>query len=108
MGNNSHNRRGRDRLTGDEEVRDVTKPILAVGDSYTFGDEVSDWETWPAQLQKLSGRRVINGGVFGYGIDQAFLRARRLLSRYQFSTVDIQLHSRRYSPLSIVGKNVRG
>ena len=22
--------------------------ILAVGDSFTFGDEVSDWETWPA------------------------------------------------------------
>jgi hypothetical protein len=75
------------RSNGDVEVQDVTKPILAVGDSYTFGDEVSDWETWPAQLQKLSGRRVINGGVFGYGIDQAFLRARELLSRYQFSTV---------------------
>ena len=75
------------RSTGDEGVRDVTKPILAVGDSFTFGDEVSDWETWPAQLQTLSGRRVINGGVFGYGIDQSFLRARQLLSRYRFSTV---------------------
>lgn len=62
-------------------------PILAVGDSMTFGDEVSDWETWPANLEKLSGRRVINAGVFGYGIDQAFLRARRLLNRYRFSTV---------------------
>jgi hypothetical protein len=62
-------------------------PVLAIGDSYTFGNQVSDWETWPAQLEKLSGRRVINGGVFGYGVDQAFLRARRLLSRYRFSTV---------------------
>jgi hypothetical protein len=48
---------------------------------------VADWETWPAQLQRISGRSVINGGVGGYGIDQAFLRARRLLSRYRFSTV---------------------
>jgi hypothetical protein len=75
------------RSNGSGEVRDATEPILAVGDSFTFGDQVSDWETWPAQLEKLSGRRVINGGVFGYGIDQAFLRARRLLSRYRFSTV---------------------
>jgi hypothetical protein len=63
-------------------------PILAVGDSFTFGDEVSDWETWPAKLEQISGRRVINGGVEGYGVDQIFLRARRLLSRrYQFNTV---------------------
>ncbi|MBV8505934.1 MAG: hypothetical protein JOZ11_09020 [Alphaproteobacteria bacterium] len=75
------------RSNGSAEVRDATKPILAVGDSFTFGDDVSDWETWPAQLEKLSGRRVINGGVFAYGIDQAFLRARRLLGRYRFSTV---------------------
>jgi hypothetical protein len=76
------------RSNGSGEVRDGTDdPILAVGDSYTWGDQVSDWETWPAQLEKLTGRRVINGGVAGYGIDQSFLRARRLLSQYRFSTV---------------------
>jgi hypothetical protein len=76
------------RSNGPGEVWDGSgNPILAVGDSMTFGDEVSDWETWPANLEKLSGRRVINAGVFGYGIDQAFLRARRLLNRYRFSTV---------------------
>ena len=76
------------RSNGRGEVWDGTDdPILAVGDSYTFGDQVSDWETWPAQLEKLSGRRVINGGVDGYGVDQTFLLARRLLSRYRFSTV---------------------
>src|SRR4030081_1999509 len=76
------------RSNGRGEVWDGTDdPILAVGDSYTFGDQVSDSETWPAQLEKLSGRRVINGGVDGYGVDQIFLRARRLLSRYRFSTV---------------------
>jgi hypothetical protein len=76
------------RSNGSGEVRNETdEPILAVGDSYTWGDEVSDWETWPAQLEKLSGRRVMNGGVNGYGIDQAFLRARRLLNRYRLGAV---------------------
>jgi hypothetical protein len=75
------------RSNGSGELPDKTNPILAVGDSFTFGDQVSDWETWPAQLEKLSRREVINGGVSGYGIDQAFLRARRLLSRYRVSTV---------------------
>ena len=76
------------RSNGRGEVWDGTDdPILAVGDSYTFGDQVPDSETWPAQLEDLSGRRMINGGVDGYGVDQTFLRAQRLLSRHQFSTV---------------------
>lgn len=76
------------RSNGRGEVWDgADDPILTVGDSYTFGDQVPDSETWPAQLEKLSGRRVINGGVDGYGVDQIFLRAQRLLTRYRFNTV---------------------
>jgi hypothetical protein len=76
------------RSNGRGEVWDGTDdPILAVGDSYTFGDQVPDRETWPAQLEQLSGKRVINGGVDGYGVDQIYIRARRLLSRYRFRTV---------------------
>jgi lysophospholipase L1-like esterase len=52
--------------------------ILAVGDSYTYGDEVRDEESWPAQLQRLTGRRVLNGGVTGYGFDQIVLRTEQL------------------------------
>lgn len=52
--------------------------ILAVGDSFTYGDEVRDEESWPAQLQRLTGRRVLNGGVTGYGFDQIVLRAEQL------------------------------
>lgn len=55
------------------------RPVLAVGDSFVFGDEVADDETWPAQLEKKLGRRVINGGVNGYGLDQIVLRAKALL-----------------------------
>ena len=57
-------------------------PILAVGDSFTYGDGVSDHETWPASLETLLGRRVINGGVFNFGVDQSFLRAKALIKRY--------------------------
>ena len=53
-------------------------PILAVGDSYTWGEEVTDVETWPAHLQRLLGRPVLNGGVAGYGFDQTVLRAHKL------------------------------
>lgn len=56
-----------------------TVAVLAVGDSYTFGDEVSDSDTWPAQLEQVIGQPVANAGVFGYGLDQAVLRAERLV-----------------------------
>lgn len=58
------------------------RPVLAVGDSFTFGDEVDDADTWPARLERLLGRPVVNGGVFGYGVDQMVLRAERLLDRF--------------------------
>jgi hypothetical protein len=48
--------------------------ILATGDSFTEGDEVDDAETWPALLQGMLGRRVINAGVSGFGLDQTVLR----------------------------------
>ena len=56
-------------------------PILAVGDSFTFGDEVGDADTWPAQLEQVLAVPVRNGGVFGYGLDQIALRAEDLLAR---------------------------
>ena len=58
-------------------------PILAVGDSFTFGAEVNDPDTWPALLQGLTGRRVLNGGVSGYGFDQTVLRAEALAPLYR-------------------------
>ncbi len=57
--------------------------MLAVGDSFTFGDNVSDHETWPALLEDISKKKVITGGVFGYGLDQIFLRARNLIPIYR-------------------------
>jgi hypothetical protein len=65
-------------------------PILAVGDSFTYGDEVNDLEAWPAQLQRLTGRRVMNGGVTGYGLDQIVLRAEQLAAKYQPSVIIVE------------------
>ncbi len=50
-------------------------PIVAVGGSFTQGTEVADNETMPAYLQALLGRRVINAGMSGYGLDQMVMRA---------------------------------
>lgn len=55
------------------------KSILVVGDSFTFGDQVADSETWPAKLEKMTGIPVLNGGVCGYGIDQMIHRAEELV-----------------------------
>lgn len=49
--------------------------ILAVGDSYTYGEEVPDDQTWPAHLERKLSKPVLNGGVSGYGFDQTVLRA---------------------------------
>lgn len=62
-------------------------PVLAVGDSFTFGDEVNDGETWAVQLEGMLSRRVLNAGVPAYGIDQAVLRAEPLLDEYRPSVV---------------------
>jgi lysophospholipase L1-like esterase len=66
-------------------------PILAVGDSFTFGDEVDDAETWPAQLERMLGRPVVNGGVFGYGLDQITLRAEALLDLVPADTLIVSV-----------------
>jgi hypothetical protein len=86
--------------TGDDGIRSnggsscrstsPAAPILAVGDSFTFGDEVPDEETWPAHLERLLARDpvgvrrcVLNGGVSSYGLDQIVLRAEALIQKYR-------------------------
>jgi hypothetical protein len=56
-------------------------PCLAVyGDSFAFGDEVSDTEAWPNQLARILGCKVLNYGVPAYGTDQALMRFEKLHS----------------------------
>lgn len=50
--------------------------IALVGDSFTYGGEVSYEESWGYVLNQMLGEeyRVLNFGVSGYGLDQAYLR----------------------------------
>ena len=58
-------------------------PALAVGNSFTFGSDVADDETWPAFLARKLKGVVINAGVEGFGFDQAVLRAKSLMPSYR-------------------------
>jgi len=75
------------RANGNNLNLESPKPILIVGDSFIFGEEVSDTDTWPSHLERLLNRPVLNAGVFGYGTDQIFLRLQSLLEKYQPETI---------------------
>lgn len=56
-------------------------PILVTGSSFAKGDEVGDNEAWPAFLQDMIGRKVVNAGVSGYAFDQTVLSTERLVPK---------------------------
>jgi len=52
-----------------------TLRVAAFGDSFVYGNEVSDADAWCAVLEARSDAlEVLNYGVGGYGLDQALLR----------------------------------
>lgn len=58
--------------------------ILILGDSFTFGDEVSDDETYSAYLQAmLPDTEIINMGMHGYGHDQMLILLKEEGIKYQ-------------------------
>jgi lysophospholipase L1-like esterase len=56
-----------------------TGTILAVGGSFTEGYQVTDEQSWPAQLERMTGTPVDNAAVPGYALDQIVLRAEQLM-----------------------------
>ena len=58
--------------------------ILVLGDSYTFGEEVDDEETYVFYLSRiLPNSEVINFGVSGYGHDQMLIYLKEEGIKYQ-------------------------
>jgi hypothetical protein len=80
--------------------------VAAFGDSFVHGTEVANPDTWPARLAALRpGLEVLNFGVGGYGVDQAWLRWRRDGRRFSpqvvligFMTEDVHRSVNRFRP----------
>jgi hypothetical protein len=66
------------RSNGDQRPKRARPITLVVGDSFAFGDEVLDSETWPAALERAIDAPVVNAALAGFGLDQSVLRAERL------------------------------
>jgi|GEM_PF-513548 len=68
--------------------------VIVLGDSFTFGDEVSDDETYAHYLQQmLPEAEVINMGVHGYGHDQMLILLREEGVRYRPDVVILGFNS---------------
>jgi len=74
----------RDNVNGFENRQ---RDVIALGDSFTFGIEVSDHQSWPACLESSLDRRVDNAGVPGYGTAQALKRGQLEFDKADYQTV---------------------
>jgi hypothetical protein len=54
---------------------------------YLIKNPLIGYESWPSILERRLKKRVINGGVTAYGLDQSFLRLKVLLEIYHPDTV---------------------
>jgi lysophospholipase L1-like esterase len=73
-----------------KEVDSGKEKILIVGDSVVYGLGIQDNETATYYLdQEFPEYQVLNLGVGGYGIDQYYLRLKRLISKFKPKIVGI-------------------
>ena len=69
--------------TGKLQPLDTNATILAFGDSLTYGTGASPNNTYPAVLERLIGRKVINAGIPGELSRKGLLRLPRLINQHQ-------------------------
>jgi len=65
--------------------------ILCVGCSWTYGYGLDIHETYPAYLEKITGKKVLNAGMNGSDIQYAIYSAYRLLQEHDISLIVFQL-----------------
>ncbi len=67
---------------------DARRTVIIIGDSFTYGNDVAADENYPFLLDGLlPATRVLNMGVPGYGIDQAYLKYARYGDQYEPAVV---------------------
>ena len=94
-------KRYRDYPNFDENKSDT----LIVGDSFGFGDEVSDNETISYYLNKNYQIATINAAVYGYGLDQALLRAKLLSNQHKIKNILLIISSGGYTRTNVIERN---
>lgn len=67
--------------------------IVAVGDSFTFGNGVEVHQTFPSLLERRLAAEAINLGVPGYGVDQQLLMLESRGLGFQPDVVLLGLHT---------------
>ena len=73
--------------SNDNNLQFKNNSILAVGDSFTFGSQVNNNETWPSCLERKLNVSVKNAGVAGYGAAQSVRRAEIETEKNFFDTI---------------------
>ena len=96
------------------ELTEKTR-IALVGDSYTFGEDVAYEDTWGFLLENALGSeiQVLNFGVPGYGVDQAYLRYEKDVRKWKpkvvifsFIAHDVERTMTVYTSLNYPGWNM--
>ena len=70
------------RLNKNNLSKTIPWEILVVGDSFTHGDEVDDFYTYPSNLERMDNVTVHNYGVGGFGPYQSFLRFKEKIDNH--------------------------
>ena len=94
--------------TGPSSGPSLGAPIIAFGDSMTEGFGVGDDETWPAHLERLGDRAVLNAGVRGYGLEQMVLRAEGMIPELRPATVILAFIADDISRTALAVRDARG